>query len=292
MMSTNGSTMDELMTQLSHLKERLGGLEGIEKENEDLCETIKHNEERMSIIFENAPDAIYICDIKGTFIDGNRASEELTGYQRDELIGKSMLSLNLLTKTEVPKAAKLLAMNAVGKGTGPDVFTLKKKDGEYVIAEIRTFPVKIDGNTFVLGIARDITERKKMERALEESEYLYHALFDNASDIIQSVDDMGKFIDVNKKWMEVLGYTKEEAFELFLPNILRPDMVPKCTGLFEKVISGEEVPRIQTVFVSKDGTEVPVEGSATVLKRDDKIIGTIGIFRPLNEPVISCAVER
>jgi len=76
--------------------------------------------------------------------------------------------LKLLSVKQIPRAAALLARNVLGKATGPDEFILNRKDGNQVPVEIRTFPVKIQGKTLALGIARDITERKKAERELQE----------------------------------------------------------------------------------------------------------------------------
>ncbi len=121
---------------------------------------LRSSKKRSSLLFQYAPDAYYLSDLKGTFIDGNRAAEELTGYTKNELIGKSFLKLGLLSPRQIPKAVQLLAENALGKPTGPDEFLLERKNGVQVHVEIRTFPVKIDGRTLVLGIARDITERK------------------------------------------------------------------------------------------------------------------------------------
>jgi PAS domain S-box-containing protein len=129
---------------------------------------LKSSEERLKILFEFAPDAYYLNDLKGNFIDGNKLAEEITGYKKDELIGKSFLKLKLLSVKEIPKAAALLARNALGKATGPNEFILNRKDGNQVPVEIRTFPVKIKGKTLALGIARDITERKRTERELQE----------------------------------------------------------------------------------------------------------------------------
>lgn len=144
------------------------------RERKKADKELRSSEERLRVLFENAPDAIYMNDLKGNFIEGNKAAEELTGYKREELIGKNMAKIGLLPKTQIPKALKNLAKNAMGMPTGPDDFTLIKKDGNNIEVEIRTYPVKIKGETVVLGIARDVTERKRKEEILkkrtEESE--------------------------------------------------------------------------------------------------------------------------
>jgi len=124
-------------------------------------EELRSSEERLSTIFEYAPDALYLNNLKGNFIEGNRAAEEITGYKRDELIGKSFLKLKLLPAGQIPKAAALLAKNILGQSTGPDEFTLNRKDGTKVQVEISSYPTKIAGKTLVLSVARDITQRKK-----------------------------------------------------------------------------------------------------------------------------------
>jgi PAS domain S-box-containing protein len=141
---------------------------------------LKSSEERLKILFKYAPDAYYLSDLKGNFIDGNLAAEDLLGYKKSELIGKRFLKLKLLSAKEVSKAVKLLAKNALGKGTGPDEFTITRKDGTTVITEIRTYPVKIKEQTLVLGIARDITERKEAEQTLRES-------LQTSDDIVNSI---------------------------------------------------------------------------------------------------------
>jgi len=132
-------------------------------------EEVKSSERRLKVLFEFAPDAIYVNDLKGTFVDGNQAAEELTGYKREELIGKSFLKLKLLPPSQIPKAAALLARNVLGQPTGPDEFTLNRKDGGQVSVEIRTFPVKIQGQSLVLSIARDITEHKRADAQIKAS---------------------------------------------------------------------------------------------------------------------------
>ena len=139
---------------------------GVEEKRKAAEEELRNSEERYQMLFESAPDACYLNDLKGTFVDGNRAAETLVGYGREELIGKSFLKLKLLPLSQIPGAAALLARNARGLPSGPDEFTLRRKDGSRVEVEIRTFPVKLDGRAMVLGTARDITERKRAEEEL------------------------------------------------------------------------------------------------------------------------------
>jgi PAS domain S-box-containing protein len=87
--------------QLQLLRERVRELE---RDNERL----KNSEERFQALFEHAPDAYYLSDLKGTFVDGNAAAEAVTGYKREELIGRNFLALKLLSSEDLRTAASLL----------------------------------------------------------------------------------------------------------------------------------------------------------------------------------------
>ena len=145
---------------------------GLTREIEERKQTekaLQKSEERFKSLFQFAPDAYYLNDLEGIFIDGNKAAEALTGYQKEALIGRSLLEAGLLSEDQLPKAVGLLKKNTQGQPTGPDEFILKRKDGGKVIVEIRTLPIKIDHKDVVLGIARDITQRKRLEEQLLDS---------------------------------------------------------------------------------------------------------------------------
>jgi len=129
-----------------------------------LCES----EERLKILFESAPDTIYLIDSEGRFVDANRAAMELIGFAKDEMIGKSLAELGLLSTGQLSKAKINLKKAATAKLSGPNEYRLKRKDGSYVSVEVRTFPVKIGSEMLTLGIARDMTERKRTEEELLE----------------------------------------------------------------------------------------------------------------------------
>jgi len=168
-------------------------------------EALRESEERLRVLFEFAPDAYYLSDLKGVFVDGNRAAEELIGYDKDELIGKNFLKLRVLPPGQLPKAVTLLARNALGRPTGPDEFTLRRKDGTRVPVEVSTYPVKVAGQSLVLGIARDLTERKHSERErLELETQLQHARRVESLSVLAG----GLAHEFNNLLMGVLGHAE------------------------------------------------------------------------------------
>ncbi len=175
-------------------------------------EALKSSEKRFKILFGAAPDAYYLSDLKGNFIDGNKAAIDLMGYTKEELIGKSFLKLKILSAKGMLKASKNLMKNTQGKGTGPDEFILNRKDGSQVPVEVRTYPVKINDETVVLGIARDITERKQAENALRDANSLKETLLDviahdlkNPAGVIKGFAQFGLENDPNSEILDEIN---------------------------------------------------------------------------------------
>ena len=98
----------------------------------------------------------------------------------------------------------------MGKATGPDEFNILRKDGSTLTVEIRTIPVKVQGKSLILGIARDITERKKTEKALLVAEKKYRSIFENAVEGIFQTTPEGSFISANPSMARILGYSSPE----------------------------------------------------------------------------------
>jgi PAS domain S-box-containing protein len=134
-----------------------------------LLDALQKSDARFRTFFEYAPDAIYISDVSGIFIDGNRSAEQLTGYSREELIGRNYFDLELLSPEQFPRALELLERNIAGNPTGPDEFDLQCRGGQLKTVEICTYPLYIEGERCVLGVAHDVTGRKRAETALNKA---------------------------------------------------------------------------------------------------------------------------
>jgi PAS domain S-box-containing protein len=238
--------------------------------------------ERLNVLFLYAPDAYYLNDLKGTFIDGNKAAERITGYSKTELIGKSFLKLSLLPRSQIPKAAKLLAMNALGKPTGPDELILHRKDGTKVPVEIRTYPAKIKGKTVVLGIARDITERKEAERTVLESQQKFKGLFTGNPEATVYLDRDFHILDINPRFTSLFGYSLQEVRGKRLNDVVVPkNQIEEAETLDKKAIEGYVYH--DTVRMQKDGSLIPVSISAAPIFIQGQLAGYIGVYKDISE---------
>ncbi len=246
-------------------------------------EELRDSEERLEILFDYAPDAYYISDLKGKFIDGNKAAERLMGYKKEELIGKSFLKLNLLTLAAIPKAAKLLVKNLRGQPTGPDEFVINRKDNSKLTVEISTYPVKIKERTVVLGIARDITERKKAEEILRKSQQEFVSIFHNSPEASVYLDEKSRVLDINSRFGELFGYNLEEIKGKDINSgIIHPlDKIEEAKRLTKKAIKGYV--NYDTIRKKKDGTLFPVSMSGSSVLIEGKTKGKVILYQDITQ---------
>ncbi len=168
------------------------------------------SQERFKLLFELAPDGLFVCDLRGRFIDGNRAAEKIIGCKKEDLIGKSFIKLKLLPPEQMRQAIRLMAKNKAGKNTGPNEFTLLRMDGSEVYIEVSTVPMKLEGKPVLLGIARDISDRKKAEEALRVSEERLNMALEATSDGLWDWDIRSGQAYFGPRWFTMLGYEPDE----------------------------------------------------------------------------------
>jgi PAS domain S-box-containing protein len=189
-------------------------------EHKKTQEALRASEELFRNYLEYAPDGVYMSDVKGNFLYGNRKCEEIIGYRREELIGKNFLELNLLPEKSLNKAAQLLQANMKGKPTGPDEIELISKEGRLIPVEISTSVVQRMGEGIVLAFVRDVTERKRVEETLVKSEGRYREFFSTSRDCVFITSMEGKWIDFNDIALEMFGYdSREELFQIPISSL-------------------------------------------------------------------------
>ena len=276
---------------VSSIKNKSGqpiGFRGIIRditERKQAEEELRKSEERFKLIFENAPDAFYLNDLKGYFIEGNKAAERITGFKREELIGGSFLKLNMLSLDQLPKAVTLLAKNAIGKPTGPDEFILKRKAGDKVLVEITTHPIKFEKRTVVLGIARDITERKRAEEALRESENRLHTIVEGTQALLVSVDANGHFTYANDATARALGYASPAELngKPYL-HFIHPEDRQQVQDTFSNQVTTRQPSSIQEFrIVDTEGKVKWFSFLASLEIKDGQVVGQSGVAQDITE---------
>ena len=195
----------QLIDELVQLRQQNAELEKSGIKHKQAEEELKSSEERLKVLFEFAPDAYFVCDSKGNFVDCNKAAEKLTGYKKKELLGKSFLKLKLLTQNQIPRAVNGLSKVITGKTESQDEYTLRRKDGSHVEVKISSYPIMIRGRALATAIARDITERKKAEEKEKQNARSLAFLSRTAMEFVELPSESNIYQFIGKRLRELVG---------------------------------------------------------------------------------------
>jgi PAS domain S-box-containing protein len=198
-------------------------------------ETLKNSEERLKILFNYAPEAYFMYDLSGCIIDGNIAAENLLGYQKEELLYKNFFEIDILPDEYLQKAAFLMTNSEIGKSIGPEEFVLIKKDGSFVTTEITIYPVQIEGQTMILGIARDISERKKAEKEMQLAFENWNRTFQSMHNGIALLDASQRIIQTNGAFRNFLNVKETELFEISYSQLFLDEKFSNNKNPFERM---------------------------------------------------------
>ncbi|NQT74830.1 MAG: MEKHLA domain-containing protein [Chloroflexi bacterium] len=131
------------------------------------------------------------------------------------------------------------------------------------------------------------TKLLELNQEVQESEERYRDLFENANDLIQSVDAEGNFVYVNSAWLEVLGYEMKEVENLNFTDVVPEEEWAHCQEQFQQILQGERLTNMQTIFLTKDGRHIYVEGNAGARFKNGEFVANRGIFRDITERKIA-----
>lgn len=216
---------------------------------------------QLSMAVEQTADCVVITDREGVILYVNAAFEKETGYTREEALGKTP---RILKSTEHDaRFFEVLWKTILAGKVFKAVFINRKKTGELVYEQKTITPLKDSkGNiTHFVSTAKNITEQAQAEKARRESEKQYRDLFESTSDLIQAVAPDGRLLFANRAWREALGYTEQELIDLNIDRVVHPEALTQCFETLQRAMSGGQVDRIETRFVTKAGKSIIVEGS-------------------------------
>jgi len=165
--------------------------------------------------------------------------------------------------TETPAKDKMIAFRLISS-------PVKDQDGKIIA---------------VIEMVEDITERKRAEEALKASEDKFRSLFDQAADLIAILDLQGNFMDLNRRFEEESGWSREEMIgrNVLTSGIVTEESVRKISLYLSQLVQGKEIPMIEIEGARKEGGIVPYEIRATPIKKDDKTVAIQAILRNITE---------
>jgi two-component system, sensor histidine kinase and response regulator len=252
-------------------------------------EALKESEGRFRQLFERSTDALFVHDERGRFVDCNAEACRALGYERDELLALSVadVATHLLSEEERCKRKddtlwKRATRSEPGKIVGFEENELRRKDGTTLPVEVGVGSIEYEGRRMIFASVRDLTERKRAEETLKESEERYRAVVELSAESIWLFDpDTKQVLESNTTFQEMLGYTAEE-----LRTMTNYDFVAHnredIDAAVQRLVQERRGFFGERKYRRKDGTVLDVEVSGTVIPyRGGEVV--CGVARDLTE---------
>jgi PAS domain S-box-containing protein len=251
----------------------------------------KNDEQELKVFlkgFESSGNSMVMVDYKDMkphIMKVNKSFTKFYGYTEKEALGKNpkVLKSGRFNKDMYKKLWKDILNPKIGFWTGE--ITNKNKSGKFIDVMLSISTIFDDNGKPLYFIANhtDVGNANEMRNA-------HKNLFDDANVMIQQCDRFGKVIDVNKKWLKTLGYSEKSIGKLNLMKIIHSSHRKECMKAFKKVMGGGSVSGIKTVFVAKNGNQIPVIVNASPIREGGKVVSTLGIVeidydRKIKKPV-------
>lgn len=269
---------DEQIVTAQRIKE----LEQTVAEQEESITSLKNKAQLFDALRSNTSDLIHSVTPEGTFLFVNQAWQNTLGYSDEDL---KTLKLMDIVDPQYQGTCQLIFQDLLaGQKIDRSKTVFLAKDGRKVSVEGRCSTRFVDGKAVnMTGVFRDLSERYVNAQALMESEERYRDLFENTTDIVQLVAPNGRLLYVNRAWRETFGYNEKEVANLSIFQLISPDCQNHCEAIFQKIITEPRLNYVDTVFTSKDGRKISVEGNAICKFVDGKPVRTQCILRDVTQ---------
>ena len=239
----------------------------------NITQKLKESKDLYKTLVKTSPDAIVVTDLEGKIIELSHKAIELYGASSaEELIGKN--SFDFIFPNDKKEADENLKNALKGESIRAE-YTLFRKDGTQYICELHANLIKdIEGKPKAfIGIMRDITERKRAEKLLKESEEQYRHLYENAPISLWTIRlSDGKFIRANENAAKIVGY---ENLDEFLKTSTSMDIVGSefRKEFYRKIKLEGEISNIEAHLIDKKGNEKYITISAKLYEEEGYING-------------------
>jgi len=245
---------------------------------------LRESEDKFRSFAEQSLVGIYL--ISGDiFKYVNPKFAEIFGYSVDECLNNLHFQ-QLVHPEDLATVEKQVGRRLSGEAKAVRYsFRGIKKSGKTIHVEIFGSSMVLKGKTVATGTMLDITERKRAEEALRESESLHRLHFVNVSDVIYSVDPELKIINISPSVERVLGYKPEELIgrpfqEL---NLLAPEYLEQAASDTMRILGGERISSAVYQFIARDGKKKWGEVSGAPLIRDGQIVALVSVARDITK---------
>ena len=225
-------------------------------ERKEMEEALRNSEENFRNLFENAKDTVLLADAQtGIIVDVNTAGCKMLDLPKEKIIG---IHQSQLHPPEMREKYKKVFYEHVEKGLVDSEDTvIQRADGSQIHCEISANVAKYRDKQIIQGVFRDITERKRMEKALADEATRRRILVEQSRDGIVVLDQDGKVYEANRRFAEMLGYTQEETMKLSVWDweyLYPPEQVKEMIRTVT-----EEGDHFETQHKRKDGSTYDVE---------------------------------
>jgi PAS domain S-box-containing protein/putative nucleotidyltransferase with HDIG domain len=206
-------------------------------------------------LLKNVSDAIISTDLAFNILSWNPAAEQVFQWKELEILGKHWYSLTEVQYLGQNASDVQRQVNSLGYWAG--LISQKRKDGQTITLDARISMVKdTGGEPFGIVIAcRDISEKIKIEQSLDKSEKQYRAIFEQAAVGVSRTDVNGLFLDVNEKFCQITGYSRQELLGLSYKDITDPDdLQANLTIRQELQAKKKNYANLEKRYIRKDGS--------------------------------------
>ena len=246
-----------------------------EKKKTKALEDLKESEECYRELYENAPNAYFSIGIDKIIRECNNAAVKLLGYTKEELMNMNVLNLYYKSKDGIDKAKAIFQRSLKGERIQDEELQMKQKNENPIWISLTVKPV-IDQAGQVIesrSLVIDITERKKAEQKLKESEEKYRLLVENSPSSIILLDSKGKIVDCNKITVKYIGIPKTEIigknFQYFFQS--SDERLQYAIETFTSAIEGKLNNPIQYELINRNKESFSMECSITLFKMETEL---------------------